>query len=313
MIGFGSQARFCAPLFLLAALTATGSAALAQDNKQSEIPTCDKKIGTMSVAEPEQKWWVQYNLESPAALLKVFADESKCFTLLDRGTGLAAAQQERALASGGELGAGSNVGNGQMIAADYVLVADIVNKNAKAGGKGFGGLFGGLLGHGAGALLGGVNLKSKTADVVLTLTDVRSTQQVALVKGHAKKTNVGWGGGAGGYFGAFAAAGASSYANTDIGQVVAMAYLDAFTKLVEQLKQNPPAARAAGDSGARADTAGTLTNAGVIQMALSKLSDAIIIHKIKNSKRGFDTSSEALVALTKAGVSEPVIMAMMEP
>ncbi|PYP44674.1 MAG: hypothetical protein DMD50_13610, partial [Gemmatimonadetes bacterium] len=89
--------------------------------------------------------------------------------------------------------------------------------------------------------------------------------------------------------------------------------LDSFTKLVEQLKQNPPVARADGDSAARADTAGTLTNAGVIQMVLSKLSDALIIHKIKNSKRGFDTSSAALVALTKAGVSEPVIMAMMEP
>ena len=316
MIGFRPQPRFCAPLFLLAALTATGSAALAQDNEQSKIPTCDKKIGTMSVAEPEQKWWLQYNLESPEALLKVYAAQSQCFTLVDRGRGLAAAQQERALASSGELSGGSNVGNGQMRAADYVLVPDLVNKNANAGGKGLGAV-GGFLGHRlgglAGAAIGGVNLKSKTADVVLTLTDVRSTVQLAQVQGHAKKTNVGWGVAAGGYFGAFAAAGASSYGNTEIGQVVAMAYLDSFTKLVEQLKQNPPVARADGDSAARADTAGTLTNAGVIQMVLSKLSDALIIHKIKNSKRGFDTSSAALVALTKAGVSEPVIMAMMEP
>src|SRR5437762_3854328 len=103
MIGFRSQPGFCAPLLLLAALTATGSAALAQDNEQSKIPTCDKKIGTMSVAEPEQKWWLQYNLESPEALLKVYAAQSQCFTLVDRGRGLAAAQQERALASSGEL------------------------------------------------------------------------------------------------------------------------------------------------------------------------------------------------------------------
>src|SRR5207247_9822214 len=133
------------------------------------------------------------------------------------------------------------------------------------------------------------------------------------VQGHPKKADVGWGVAAGGCFGAFAAAGASSYGNTEIGQVVAMAYLDSFTKLVEQLKQNPPVARADGDSAARADTAGTLTNAGVIQMVVSKLSAALIIHKIKNSKRGIDKSSEALVALTKAGVSQPVIMAMMEP
>jgi len=76
MIGFRPQPRFCAPLLLLAALTATGSAALAQDNEQSKIPTCDKKIGTMSVAEPEQKRWLQYNLESPEALLKVYAAQS---------------------------------------------------------------------------------------------------------------------------------------------------------------------------------------------------------------------------------------------
>ena len=56
----------------------------------------------------------------------------------------------------------------------------------------------------------------------------------------------------------------------------------------------------------------TLTNAGVIQMVGSKLPDAIIIDKIKSSKRRFDMSTDGLVALSKAGVSEPVIKAMME-
>jgi curli biogenesis system outer membrane secretion channel CsgG len=240
MVAFRSHARLCAPLVLVTALTATRSAA----QNAPAIPTCDKKIGTMSVVEPEQKWWVQYNLESPEALIKVYAAQSKCFTLVDRGKGLTAAQKERALASGGEMRGGSNIGKGQMKAADYVLVPDLVSKNAKAGGKHFGGAVGGLLGHGVGAVVGGVSLKSKTADVVLTLTDVRSTEQVALVQGHAKKTNVGWGAGGGGFFGAFAAAGASSYANTEIGQVVAMAYLDAFTKLVAEVKENTPDAKA---------------------------------------------------------------------
>src|SRR2546426_9138464 len=249
-----------------------------------------------SVAEPEQKWWLQYNLESPEALLKVYAAQSQCFTLVDRGRGLAAAQQERALASSGELSGGSNVGNGQMRAADYVLVPDLVNKNANAGGKGLGAI-GGFLGHRLGGLagvaIGGVNLKSKTADVVLTLTDVRSTVQLAQVQGHAKKTNVGWGVAGGGYFGAFVAAGASSYANTEIGQVVAMAYLDSFTKLVEQLKQNPPVARADGDSAARADTAGALGKAGGIQRGLSKLPAAPIIPKVKESRGGLLTTPAA--------------------
>jgi hypothetical protein len=93
-------------------------------------------------------------------------------------------------------------------------------------------------------VLGGVSLKSKTADVVLTLTDIRSTEVVATVQGHAKKTNVGWGAGAGAFFGGFAAAGASSYSNTEIGQVVAMAYLDAFNKLMDEVRADTPNAKA---------------------------------------------------------------------
>jgi len=146
------------------------------------------------------------------------------------------AQSERALAASGETRVGSNVGKGQMKAADYVLVPDIVNKNARSGGRNIGGLLGGALGGIAGGALGGISLKSKTADVVLSLTDVRSTEQVALTQGHAKKTDLGWGGGGGAFFGGFAAAGASSYANTEIGQVVTMAYLDSYTKLVNELK-----------------------------------------------------------------------------
>ena len=220
----------------LLTISSLGSAAAIAADAPPEIPTCEKKIGTLAIVEPTNRWWVQYNLESPEALIKVFVAQSKCFTLVDRGKGLAAAQAERALSSSGEVRGGSNLGKGQMKAADYVLVPDIVNQNANSGGNKFGGLLGGRLGGIAGAVVGGVSLKSKTADVVLTITDVRSTEQVAMQQGHAKKTDIGWGGGGGGYFGAFAAAGASSYANTEIGQVVAVAYVDAYTKLVNEVK-----------------------------------------------------------------------------
>jgi curli biogenesis system outer membrane secretion channel CsgG len=216
-----------------------------KDSKPPEIPTCDKKIGTLAVTEPENRWWVGLNLESPEALLKVFVSQSKCFTLVDRGKGLQAAQAERALSASGEERVGSNIGKGQMKAADYVLIPDIANQNRNANRTNIGGVLGGLLPHGIGAVVGGVSLKSKTADVVLTLTDVRSTEQVALEQGHAKKTDLGWmGGGGGGFFGGFAAGGASSYANTEIGQVVTMAYLDAYVKLVGDLKNAAPDAKA---------------------------------------------------------------------
>lgn len=229
----------------LACAALTGSVHAAQgDTQEPVIPTCTSKIGTLAVTEPENKWWYDLQLESPEALIKVFVSQSNCFTLLDRGKGLAAAQQERALASGGEMRVGSNIGKGQMKAADYVLVPDVVNRNANSGGKGIGGLLGGMIGGVAGAVIGGISLKSKTADVVLTLTDVRSTEQVSMQQGHAKKTDLRWGGGGGAFFGGFAAAGAGGYANTEIGQVVTMAYLDAFTKLVEDVKRIQPNARA---------------------------------------------------------------------
>jgi curli biogenesis system outer membrane secretion channel CsgG len=231
-------------LTIVAGAAAIGAAANAAD-APPQIPTCDKKIGTLAVTEPQNQWWVALNLESPAALIKVFVSESKCFTLVDRGKGLQAAQAERALAASGEERAGSNIGKGQMKAADYVLVPDVVNQNRNSGGTNVGSIIGGLLPHGVGALVGGVSLKSKTADVVLTLTDVRSTEQVALEQGHAKKTDLGWmGGGGAGFFGGFAAGGASGYANTEIGQVVTMAYLDAYTKMVGDLKNAAPDAKA---------------------------------------------------------------------
>ncbi|HEX3838015.1 MAG TPA: CsgG/HfaB family protein [Steroidobacteraceae bacterium] len=208
----------------------------AADAPSPQIPTCEKKIGTLAVTEPENNWWTQYQLDSPESLIKVFVSQSNCFTLLDRGKGLAAAQRERALSASGETRGGSNIGKGQMKAADYVLVPDLVTKNGNSGGTNIGGALGGFLHGMAGAVVGGISLKSKTADVVLTLTDVRSTEQVALEQGHSKKTDMGWGAGGGSFFGAFAAAGASSYANTEIGQVITMAYLDAFTKLVTQVK-----------------------------------------------------------------------------
>ncbi|SRR5258708_500936 len=220
--------------------------ARAEEQSAPKLPVCDKKIGTLAVVEPKDTtWWHELQLDSPAALIKVYVAESKCFTLVDRGKGLDAAKAERALAASGEERQGSNIGKGQMKAADYVLVPDIANRNRNSGGTNVGGMLGGLLPHGVGALIGGISLKSKTADVVLTLTDVRSTEQVSLQEGHSKKTDLGWmGGGGAGFFSGFAAGGASSYANSEIGQVVAAAYLDAYTKMVSDVRTNTPDAKA---------------------------------------------------------------------
>lgn len=202
-----------------------------------QIPTCAKPLGTLAVVEPKTgNWWSSQQLPSPAALIKVYVSRSRCFTLVDRGRGLDAAKQERDLASDGELRVASNIGRGQMKAADYVLVPDLVSRNRNAGGTNIGGIVGGLIGGRAGAALGGVNLRSRTADVVLTVTDVRSSEQVAMAEGSAKKTDVGWNGaGAGLFGGVLAGANVGGYANTEIGQVIATAYANAYVDLVAQL------------------------------------------------------------------------------
>jgi len=201
--------------------------------KQAEIPNCSHKIGTLAVHEPQNRWWEGLGLESPEALLKVFVMKSGCFTLVDRGAGFAMAQQERALSSGGALQQGSNIGMGQVRAADYILVPDIVSKNGNASGTNVGGILGGFIGGGVGALVSNINISSKTADVVLTITNVRTSEQQAMEEGHGSKTDVGLGfGGGWGGWGGFGGAGISNYQNTAIGQVVVLAYIEAYTKLV---------------------------------------------------------------------------------
>ncbi len=229
-----------------AMLATDASAATAQQQrqqKQMEIPRCSQPIGVLAVEEPQRNWWGQLNLGSPEALIKVFVQQSGCFSLVDRGAGLAAAQRERALASGGNLQQGSNVGGGQIVAADFVLVPDIVSQNANASGNNFGAALGGFLGRAAplGALVGSLSINSSTADVTLALTNVRTTQVVATIDGHGSKTDIGFGVGSGLFGGGgFGAAGATGYNNTEIGQVITLAYLDAYSKLVDQMGGLPP-------------------------------------------------------------------------
>ncbi|MEN1941419.1 CsgG/HfaB family protein [Luteimonas sp. MJ246] len=231
---------------LAACLLAAPAIVLAQ-SQPSDVPVCARSLGTIAVMEPSgQNWWTGQRLASPAALIKVYVNRSRCFTLVDRGQGMQAMQAERALASSGELRGGSNIGKGQIRAADYVLVPDVISQNRNAGGTNIGGLVGGLLGNRhAAAVVGGINLKRSSADVVLTVTDARSSEQVAMTEGHATKTDVGWRGGGGHIAGALVAGGASGYANTEIGQVVAQAYIQAYSDLVAQLGGLPSDASAA--------------------------------------------------------------------
>ena len=217
-----------------------------QERATREIPTCTRNLGTVAIVEPDNQWWRELNLGSPEAILKVFIQQSGCFRIVNRGRAMQSRAMERAMADSGELQAGSNLGRGQVKAADYYLEPDIVSSNRNSGGGNVGGMLGGLMGGFGGAVLGGLNIKKKEANVTLSIVNARTTEEEALTEGYARKTDIGFGGGAaGGWWGGFAAAGGSGYQNTEIGQVIVLAYLDAYTKLVTQLGGLPTNAAAA--------------------------------------------------------------------
>ena len=66
------------------------------------------------------------------------------------------------------------------------------------------------------------------------------------------------------------------------------------------------------EEGAEAALAGVVTNEDIISLIGLGLSQAIVIKKIQTSECRFDTSGDGLVALSGAGVPEPIILAMMD-
>ena len=213
----------------------------------AEIPQCSRKLGTIAIVEPDTQWWREMSLGSPEAILRVFIQKSGCFTLVNRGRSMASRSMERALADSGELQQDSNIGKGQVRAADYFIQPDIVSSNANSGGNALGAIAGGLFSRSAlGAIAGGINIKKKEANVTLSIVNARTTEEEALVEGYARKSDLSFGGGAGGgLFGGFGGVAGGGYQNTEIGQVIVLAYLDAYTKLVGQMGGLPEDASAA--------------------------------------------------------------------
>lgn len=223
------------------ALTAQPTLAKSSTQKKTEkgmanIPQCSRNLGTVAIVEPDNQWWREFSLGSPEAIIKIFVQQSGCFTIVNRGRGMQNRNMERAMADNGELQAGSNLGKGQVKAADYFMQPDIVTANRNSGGGGVGGFVGGILGGTVGAIAGAVNVKKKEANVTLSVMNARTTVEEAMVQGFGKKSDLGFGlGGISGGWGGLAGMGGGSYANTDIGQVIVLAYLDAYTKLVTQM------------------------------------------------------------------------------
>jgi len=204
-----------------------------QTDAMSQVPTCARKLGTLSIIDGDDTaGWRQYSLASPQKLLRVIVQRSGCFNLVDRGAGLNAAQIERGIGSDLGLQRGSNVGKGQVKAADYVLVAEVQASDSNSGGGAVAGVVGGLIGGRAGGLIGGIKTKKLEANTVLSLTNVRTTETIAVQDGYAAKNDIGWG--AGGGLG-FAGAVGGGYEDTEIGRIVTLSFVNAYAKLVSDL------------------------------------------------------------------------------
>ncbi|MFZ4071259.1 MAG: SH3 domain-containing protein [Caulobacterales bacterium] len=228
---------------LVLGLVLTAPSALAQsgerrvDNQRNstknvDVPRCAKSLGTLTLTDGEGRGWTTYNLGAPSTLLKVYVQRSGCFKLVDRGAGMDVAERERQRAAGGDLQRGSNVGGGQVKAADYVLVADVSTANSNAGGSAIGGALGGLVGGRAGAVLGGIRTQRVEAQTVLSLVNVRTSETEAVVEGSASKSDISFG--LGGLLGG-GALGGGAYENTNAGKAIALSFLDGYRQIVDQL------------------------------------------------------------------------------
>lgn len=248
-----------------------------QEAMMNDVPRCTRKLGTISVMDGDDpRGWTQFQLAPPQKLLKVLVQRSGCFNLVDRGSGLSAAQRERDI--GGSLGLQrrSNVGQGQIKAADYVLIAEVQGADRNSGGGAVGGALGGLVGGRFGALVGGMRSRKQEANTVLSITNVRTTETLAVTEGYAAKNSMSFGGGGGGFLGVGLGVVGGGYDDTEIGRIVTLAFIQAYSKLVNELGLVRP-----GDAAtAEAAPAKTYTAQGPVAMRASAAAGARAIRTL---------------------------------
>lgn len=217
-------------------------------NANKALERCSSPLGTLAVSDG--RFSGASNVTTVDPLIRLAVQQSNCFVITSIGN-----RQTRALLNdivdeqreSGEYRAGSKQEKGQRVAADYLLDPQVIVNNEATGGGGAG-LGGALLGAGLGvaglgalASVATASMETRTTDVALTLTDIRSTVQVAISQGSATVNNMsgsgaagfgGWGGLMGGVVGA----GLSAYSRTPEGTATAAAFFDAYNNMVQSLR-----------------------------------------------------------------------------
>ena len=221
--------------------TTGATAGGATQGAASTLEKCASPLGTVALVEETSADWyrlftTEYRLGSTVPVLRLMIQQSNCFIVVERGRAFANMERERAIAAAGQGRAGSNMGSGQIVAADYSMTPEVLvsARGTSGGGAGLGGLSRGL--GVLGAIAGGI--RTNEANTMLMLTDNRSGVQISAAQGSSSNTDfsvgaVLFGGGGGG-------GGVSGYTNTPQGKVVIAAFTDSFNQMVKALKAYKP-------------------------------------------------------------------------
>lgn len=213
---------------------ATGSAGGANaQGANDRLEHCDRTLGTLAIAEDAGQPWLHqlatdYHVQSTVPLLRMIVQQSNCFVVVERGAAFRNMQGERELMEAGQLRKTSNIGKGQVVAADYTATPSITFSQKGTGGAGA--LLGGMLGS-VGSLIGG-SIKSNEASTMLLLTDNRSGIQLAAAEGSAKNWDFGL---MAGFF-HHGLAGVNGFSNTPQGKVLAASFMDSYNQLVKAVR-----------------------------------------------------------------------------
>ena len=217
----------------------TGSAGpQGAQNAAKELVRCDAPVATVALAENPHGYAMgaAYQLPaSPVPLVKLLAQQSGCFRVVDRGAGLRGTVREQELKEAGVLRQqNSTVAKGKGYEAQYTLTPSLTFSEQDAG-RGLSGVIAMIPVLRDIAGLAGLveQVKFKEAQTALLLSDNETTEQVAAATGAARTTDLGVGGLVFGKLGGAAGAG---WSNTNEGKVIAAAFLDAHNQLVVQVR-----------------------------------------------------------------------------
>lgn len=215
---------------------ASGSAAGASaQSENSQLEKCAAPLGTVAVVEDKTDPWVgifaqQYKMTSTVPLLRLIIQQSNCFMVVERGAAFDNAMMERELSRSGEMRSNSNMGQGQLVAADYTLKPSITFSEQTGGAMGGLGGFG-LAGLAAGMVAG--SMKTNEAATTLLIIDNRSSIQLIAAEGSAQNRDFGM---LGGLFGGSAGGVGGAYTKTPEGKVLAAAFLDSYNNVVRSVR-----------------------------------------------------------------------------